>query len=117
MFTKVRANKSSDMDTGETVEGSSVSHMVLAMEMLTALTSIAMETARDGTLQPMQSKEQRTRRWRREFSATAWAFGDWSSHMELGAQQQAPEQAQLHRTISKMAYLLETHTALQEVLW
>jgi hypothetical protein len=37
--------------------------------------------------------------------------------MERAAQQQARELAQLHRTVAKMANMLETHTALQEVQW
>jgi hypothetical protein len=37
--------------------------------------------------------------------------------MECAAQQQARELAELHRTIAKMANMLETQTALQEMQW
>jgi hypothetical protein len=58
-------------------------------------------------------------KWRRrcEVPAAAWALGDWRSRMKRAAQQQARELAQLHRTVAKMANMLETHTALQEAQW
>ena len=37
--------------------------------------------------------------------------------MERAAQQQAREIAQLHQSVTKMANMLETHTALQEAQW
>ena len=90
--------------------------MDMEMEMTTAVSSIAAGTAGEATLEPMERNE--NGKWRMSaVPATAWVFGDWRSHMERAAQQQARELAQLHRTIAKMANMQETHTALQEAQW
>jgi len=90
--------------------------MDMAMEVATAVTSIAAGTTCEAAPEPMERNENGKRK-RREVPATAWALGDWRSRMERAAQQQARELAQLHRTIAKMANMLETHTALQEAQW
>jgi len=91
--------------------------MDMGMEMATAVTSIAAETAGKDTLEPLERNQNGKRRRRNEVPATAWALGDWRSRMERAAQQQASELAQLHRTIAKMANMVERHTALQEGQW
>jgi len=88
--------------------------MDLAMEMAMAVKPIAAETAGKATLQPMERKENRKRRWRREIPAAAWALGDCMNRMERVASQEACELAQLHRAIAKMATMLETHIELQK---
>jgi len=80
------------------------------------VTSLAVGTAGEAALEPMERNEDGKRR-RSEVPANAWALGDWRSRMERAAQQQARELAQLHRTIATMANMLETHTALQEAQW
>jgi len=91
--------------------------MDMAMEMATAVTSIATETVGKDTPGPMERHENGKWRWRSEVPATTWALGDWRSRVKRAAQQQACKLAQLHRTIAKMAKMLETHTALQEAQW
>ena len=91
--------------------------MDVAMEMATMLTPIAAETTGATIFEPMERNENGKRRRRSKAPATALAPGDWRSPMERAPQQQAREIAQLHRTIAKMANMLETQTALQEVQW
>jgi hypothetical protein len=115
-MTEVRVSERRGLDTGEAADGRSDAPMDMAMEVATAVTSIAAGTAGEAALEPMERNENGKRRWS-EVPATAWALGDWRSRMERAAQQQACELAQLHRTIAKMANMLETHTALQEAQW
>jgi hypothetical protein len=91
--------------------------MAMEIAMVTVVTSIGTVTAGEDTLEPMERHEKRKRRMRSEAPAAAWALGDWRRRMEHAAQQQAHELAQLHRTIAKMAIILETHSALQEAQW
>jgi hypothetical protein len=65
----------------------------------------------------MERNENGKRRGRSEVTATPWALGDWRSRMERAAQQNARELAPLHRTIAKMAHMLETQTAQQQTQW
>jgi hypothetical protein len=108
-MTEVRVSERRGLDTGEAADGRSDAPMDIAMEVAMAVTSIA-------ALEPTERNENGKRR-RSEVPATAWALGDWRSRMERTAQQQARELAQLHRTVAKMANMLETHTALQEAQW
>jgi len=94
-------------------DGRNDAPMDMAMEMATGVTFIAVETAGEATLEPMERNENRKRR-RSDVLVTTWALGDWRSCMERAAQNQARELAQLHRTISKMENMLETQSALQE---
>jgi hypothetical protein len=116
-MTEVRVSERSGLDTGGVADGRSDAPMDMAMEMATAATSIAVETAGEDTLEPMEKNENGMWRRRSEVPATAWALRDWRSRMERAAQQHARELAQLHRTIAKMAHMLETQTALQETQW
>jgi hypothetical protein len=50
--------------------------MDMAMELATAVTSIAAETAGKDPLEPMQRNENAKRRRRNEVPAAAWALGD-----------------------------------------
>jgi len=116
-MTEVRVSERSGLDMGGAADGRSDAPMDMVMEMATAVASIAVETAGEDTLEPLERNENRKRRRRSEVPATAWALGDWRSRMERAAQQRARELAQLHRTITKMAHMLETQTALQETQW
>jgi hypothetical protein len=78
---EVRVSESCGLDTGEAADGRSEVSMDLAMEMATAVTSIAAETAGEATLEPMEKNENGMRR-QSEVTATVWALGDWRSRME-----------------------------------
>jgi len=99
------------------VDGMRDAPMDMAMEVVTAVTSITAETAGKDTLEPMERNENGKWRRRSEVPVIARALGDWGSRMEHTAQQQARELAQLHRTIAKISDMLETQTALQEKQW
>jgi len=115
-MTDVRVSERRGLDTAEAADGRSDAPMDMAMAMATAVTSIAAGTADEATLEPMGRNENVKRR-RSELLATAWALGDWRSFMECAVQHLARELAQLHRTIAKMANMLETHNELQEAQW
>jgi len=76
VMTDVRGSERSGLDTAEAVDGRSNACMDMAMEMATAVTSIAAETAREDTLEPMERNENGMRTWTSEVPATAWALGD-----------------------------------------
>jgi len=116
-MTEVRGSKRSGPHPGEAADGRSNAPMVMAIEMAMAVTSIAAETAGEDTPEPMERNEIRKPRMRSDVPGTAWVLGDWRSRMERVAQQQARELAQLHRTIAKMANMLEGQTALQGAQW
>jgi len=116
--TEVRAR--GDMDTGEAGDGTRDAPTAMAV------TPTAADTASTATLEPMERNENGKRRRRSENGkrrrrseavASAVGPGDWRSRMERTAQQQARELAQLHRTIAKMANMLETQTAMQKAQW
>ena len=90
--------------------------MDMVMLMAAVVTSSAVGTAGEATLERMARNENGKRR-RSEVPATAWALGDWRSRMECTTQQQACKLAQLHRAIAKLANMVETHTALQQAQW
>jgi len=108
VMTEVRGSKRSGLDTGEAADGRSDAPMDMAMQMAMAVTSIAVVTAGEDTLEPIERNENGKRTRRSEVPVTAWALGDRRRRMEHAAQQQARELAQLHRTITKMANMLET---------
>jgi len=116
-MTKVRGRETSDLDTGEAGEGRSDGPMDVAIEMTTTVTPIAAEPTGATLFDPMERNENGKRRRRREAPAKAFAPGDWRSRIELAAQQQAGEIAQLHRTISKMPNMVDAQTPLQEAQW
>jgi len=116
-MTKVRGSQRCGLDTGEAADGRSDAPMYMAMEMATAVTSIAAETAGEHTIVPMQRNRNGKRRMRSEVPATAWARGHWRGRMVRAAQQQARELAQLHQIVAKMANMRETCTALQVAQW
>jgi hypothetical protein len=115
-MTEVRASERRGLDTGEVAEGRSDAPMDMAMEMATAVKSIAAGTAGETTLQPMERYENGKRR-RSKVPATAWALGDSRSRMERAPHQKPRELAQLHRTIAKMSNMPETYIELQEAQW
>jgi len=119
VMTEVRGSERSGLGTGGAADGRSdeAMDMAMAVKMAMAVTSSAAETAGDDTLEPMERNGNGKRRRRSEVPAAAWAVGNWSSHTVRAAQLEACELAQLHRTVSKMANMLEAHTALQEAKW
>jgi len=78
-MTDVRVSGRSDLDAGEAENGRSDAPMDVAMEMATAATSIAGETAGATILEPMERNENGKRRRRSEAPV---APSDWRSRME-----------------------------------
>jgi len=84
-MTEVRGRERSGLDTGGAADGRSDAPMDMAMEMATAVISIAAVTAGEDTLEPMERNENGKRRWRSEVPAAAWALGTggaaWSARL------------------------------------
>jgi len=116
-MTEVRGRERSDLDTGEAGDGRSDAPMDEAMETATTVTPMAAATTGVTIVEPMDRNENGKRRRRSEAPATALAPGDWRSRMERAAQQQVRKVGQLHRTIAKMANMLDTQTAFQKAQW
>jgi len=85
--------------------------MDVAMEMVTAATSIAAETAGATIFEPMERNVNGKQRRRSEAPA---APRDWRSRMERTIRQQAQELTQLHRTVGQLANLVEARAAREE---
>jgi hypothetical protein len=113
-MTEVRVNKRGVQDTGEVGDRRSDARMNVAMEMVTALTTIAAETTCAIIFEPMVMNENGQQRRRSKAMANVLV---WRSRMEPAAQQQAGEVAQLHRTITKMVIMLNAQTELQQAQW
>jgi hypothetical protein len=115
--TEVRERERSSRDPGGAADGRSNApmDMAMAMEMVTAVTSIPTETAGEDKFELMARIENGKRRRKCEVPAAAWAVMDWRSPREHAAQQQAHGQAQLHRTVTERANMLKTHTAQHDV--
>ena len=88
--------------------------MDVALEMATAATSIAAETAGATILQTIERAENGN--WSRKCEAPA-APSDWSSRMERMLQQQAQELMQLHRIVGHLVNLLEARATREEAQW
>jgi len=92
-MTKFRGSESSDQEAGDAGDGRSDAAMNMAIEVATAATSIAAETAGVIIFEPRERNEsgKQTRR------SEAWlAPSHWRSRMERMIQQQAQELSQLH---------------------
>ena len=83
----------------------------VAMEMATAATSIAAETAGATIFQLMERKENGNRRRRSEAPA---APSEWRCRIQGTIRQQAQELTQLHQTVGHLASLVETRAAREE---
>jgi hypothetical protein len=116
-MTEVRVSGRSDLDAGEAGDGRSDASMEVAMEMATAATPVAAETAGATIVEPMERNENGKRRRKIEAPATALAPSDWRSRMERMVRQQAQEQMQLHRTVGPLTNVLEAQAALEEAQW
>jgi hypothetical protein len=96
--TEVRAR--GDMDMGGARDGVRNAPTVMTMEMAmavgTAVIPTAVDTASTATPQPVERNQNGKRRSRSKAQATEVDPGDWMSHMEQTAQQQARELAELH---------------------
>lgn len=88
--------------------------MDMVMEMATAVTPLAVDTASTATHELTETNKNGMCMRRSEAMARAVGPGHWRRRMSRTAQQQARGLAQRHRTIAKMANMLETQTALQE---
>jgi len=109
-MTEVRVSERSDLDTGEAGDGRSDGPINVVMEMATAATPTAAETASATIFEPMDKNENRKRRRRSE----ALAPSKWSSCMERTMQQKAQELMQLHRTVGHLTNLVEAQAACEE---
>jgi len=78
-MTKFRVSLRSDLDAGEAENGRSNMHIDVAMEIATAVTSIAPETACATIFEPMERNENVKVSRRSEAPA---APSDWRSRME-----------------------------------
>jgi len=85
-MTEFRVSGKSDLSTGEAENGRSAAPMDVAMEMVTAATSIAAETAGATIFEQMERNKNGKQRWRSEAPAAA---SDWRSRMERTIRQQA----------------------------
>jgi len=117
VMTEARVSGRSDLDTGEAGDGRSNAPMDVAMEMATAATPVAAETAGTTIVEPMERNENGKRRRRSEAVATAVDPSDWRSRMERTMRQQAQELTQLHRTVGHLTNLLEAQAAREEAQW
>jgi len=113
-MTEVRESERSGLDTEEAADGRSDAPMDLAIEMATEVTSIATETA--GAILSEQMERNGNRKWRRKSDAPV-APSDWRSRMERTIRQQAQDAMQLHRTVGRLANLLEAWAAREEAQW
>jgi len=113
-MSEARVSERIDLDMGEAGNRRSDAHMDVAMEMATAATSIAMETAGATIFELMERNENRKRRRRSEAPV---APSDWRSRMERMIPQQAEELMQLHRTVAHLANLWEVWAAREEAQW
>jgi len=110
-MTEFRVRGRSDLGAGEAENGRNDAPMYVAMEMATAATSIAAETAGATRLEPMKRNENGKRR---KASEAPVAPSDWWSRMERTIRQQAHELTQLHRTVGHLANLVEARAARKE---
>jgi hypothetical protein len=110
-MTKFRVSGRSDVDAGEAGNGRSDAPLDVAMEMATAATSIAAETACATIFEPMERNENGKRRRRSEAPP---APSDWRSRMQRTIQQQAQDLTQLHRTVGHLANQVEARAAHEE---
>ena len=115
-MTEVGTSDRSDQDMGEAGDVTGGASVMRATETAMTMTPIVANTASTATLEPTERNENGKRR-RSETPAAAMSPGDWRSRMDRTVQQQACELAQLHRTVTMMATMLGTQTALQETQW
>jgi len=114
VLTEVRESERSGLDTEEAAEWIRDAPRDMAMEMATAVTSIAAETAGATVIEPMETNENGKRRRRSEAPA---APSDWRSCMERMIPQQAQELTLLNRTVGHLANLLKARSAREEAQW
>jgi len=107
-MTEFRGSERSDLDVGEAGDVKSDAPMDMAMEMATAATSIAAETAGVTIFESMERNKNGKQRRRSEAPATP---SDWRSRMERTMRQQVQELTQLHRTIGHLINLVQVQAA------
>ena len=111
--TKVRVSERSDLDTGEAGQGRSDGPMAVAMEMATAATPTALETAGGTIFEQMERIENGNGRRKSE----ALAPSDWRRCEERTMRQQEQELTRLHRTVGHLTNLLEAQVPRKEAQW
>jgi hypothetical protein len=116
-MTVVRGSERSYLDTGELADRRSKMPMNMAIEMVTAVKSIPVDSVGRDTLGQMKIQENGKRKTGSGLPETACALGGWRSCMLRTVHQHTHKLLQLHRSITKMVNLVETQTALQEELW
>jgi len=114
VVTKISVSERGDLDMGEAEDGGSDAPTDVAKEMVMAVIPIPTETAGATIFEPVVRNENGKQGRRCEAPVTAL---DWRSRIQRAEQQQAREVAQLHRTIAKMAIMLDAQIALQEAQW
>ena len=114
MLTKVRGRERSDLDAEQGGEERSDAPIDVAMEMVTAATSIAAETAATTILEPIGGNYNGKRTGRSQAPA---APSDWRSRMERTIRQQAQELMHLHLTVGHLANLWEVRAPCEEEQW
>jgi nucleotidyltransferase/DNA polymerase involved in DNA repair len=111
MMTEIRGSERSDLDAGEAGDGRSDAPMDMAMEMVAAATSIAVETLGVTRFEPMERNENGKRRRRSKAPVTP---SDWMSRMERTMRQQAQELMQLQQTVGHLTNLVQAQAARKE---
>jgi hypothetical protein len=117
VISNVRVSERRGLNTGGAVDARRAAPMDIVMEMATAVTHIAAESAGEDTLEPIRRNENGMQKRRSEIRVAACALGEWRSRIERVAQKDDREPALLHRTVAKMENMLERHTAVQEAQW
>jgi hypothetical protein len=113
-MTEARGSEKSDLDTAEAGDRRSDAPVDVAMEMTTAATPTAAETAGATMFEPMQRNENGKRKKRSEAPA---APSNWRSHMERTMREQTQELTQLHRTVGHLTHLVVGQAAREEAQW
>jgi len=82
VMTEVRVSERSSLDMRAAADRRSDAPMDMGIDMVTAVSIIAAETAGEASHEPMERNEHGTGRRRSQVLATAWALGDCRSRME-----------------------------------
>jgi len=114
VITEARRSERRDLDKGEAGDRRSDAPEDVAMEMTTAATPTAAETAGATMFEPMKRNKNGTRRRRSQAPATP---SDWRSCMERTMRQQAQKLIQLHRTVGHLTNLVQAQSAREEAQW
>jgi len=116
-MTEVRVTERSNEDRGEARNGRCDVDMDVAMDMATTTPSVTVDTAGSIISESMVGNKNRKQRQSNETPANASAPSDWRSRIERTMPQQAKKRMKLHRTVGRLANLLEARAAREEAQW